>query len=74
MEVLQEKSPVLYFFLLVLGVFFNFTLDAIHEGGRLAETLMKKSFEFVPNRKNSIVAFHLSFVLLPVIIDPFPEE
>ena len=34
----------------------------------------EKGFEFVPSREDGIVAFYLSFVLLPAEVNPISEE
>ena len=48
--------------------------DASHERGGFSETLPEKGLEFIPNRGNSIVALHLSFVLLLVKVNRISEE
>ena len=73
-KVLQVRGPILYFFLLVLGIPLDFDPDASHKQGGFSKTLLEKSLEFVPNKKDSIVAFNLSFVLLPAEINPVLEE
>ena len=68
------KSLVLYFFLLVLRVFFDFTSNVIYERGRFSKTLLEEGLEFVPSEESDPVPLNLSFVLLPAKIDPISEE
>lgn len=68
------KNLVLYFFLLVLRVFFNFILDAIYKSNRFIKILLKKDFKFILSRVDNIVLFYLSFILLPAKIDFLLEE
>ena len=58
------RGPILYFFLLVLEILLDLGLDASYKQSGFAETLPKKGLEFVPSRRNAIVAFNLSFLLL----------
>ena len=71
---LQVRGSILYFLLLVLGIPLDLGPDASHERGGFSETLPEKGLEFVPNRRNGIVAFHLSFVLLPAEVNPISKE
>ena len=70
----QVRSPVLYFFLLVLGVPFNLTPDAVYERGRFSETFSEKRRKFVPCEGDGPVSFNTSLVLLPADVDPISEE
>lgn len=71
---LQIKNPILYFFLLVFEFSLNLSLNASYKQGRLFEILPKKGLKFFSNKKNSIVAPNLSFVLLPEEINPVPKK
>ena len=71
---LQVRSPVLYFFLLVLRVFFDFSSDVVYKRSGFSKTLSKEGFEFILNEKVYPVLLNLSFVLLPSEIDPILEE
>lgn len=64
MKVLQVKNLVLYFFLLILKIIFNFSLDTGYKCGRFFKTLLEKSFKFVLNWRDCIVMFISSFILL----------
>ena len=64
----------MYFLLLVLGIPLDLGPDVSHERGGFSETLPEKGLEFVPSRGDGIVAFHLSFVLLPAEVNPISEE
>lgn len=48
---------ILYFFLLILRVLFNFVLDIVYKYNRFSKTLLKKGFEFVLNNKIRPVLF-----------------
>ena len=58
------RDPILYFFLLVLGIPLDCGLDAGHKQGGFSETLLGKGLKFVLSRGDGIVAFNLSFMLL----------
>lgn len=58
----------------MIGVFFDPTLDAIYKYNRFFKTLLEKNFKSVLNRKDSIVTFYLSFVLLLLKIGPLFKE
>ena len=68
------RNAVLYFFLLVLQVSFNFTPDVVYKRGGFSETLSEEGLEFVSSEKSNPVPLNLTFVLLPVEIDPISEE
>lgn len=71
---LRIVGPVLYFLLLILQISLDFSQNAGYKQRGFSNTLLEKSFEFVPNREDSIVAFHLSFVLLLVEVDSITGE
>lgn len=52
------------FYLLVLNIYLNFYLDISYKQDRFFDVLVKKNFEFVIYKKNDIVLFNLSLVLL----------
>lgn len=64
----------MYFFLLILGILLNFSLDAGYKCGRYSETLPKKDLKFDLSRGNDIVIFNSSFMLLPIEINLITEE
>lgn len=68
------KNPILYFVLLVLGISLNFDPDASYKQYKFSKTLSKKELEFVPNRKNNIVAFNLGLMLLLPKINLIAEK
>lgn len=65
---------MLYFFLLVLGVPFNFISDTILKYGRLSKTFLEKGLEFVLYKGVDSILLSLSLILLPPKIDPFSEK
>lgn len=68
------KSPVLYFFLLVLQVFFYFSPDIINEYGRFSKILLKKNLELVLCKEKNLVLLNLSLVLLLAKVYPILEK
>ena len=68
------RSPVLYFFLLVLQVSFDFIPDVIYKRGGFSEILSEEGLEFVLIKRSNPVLVNLSFVLLPTEIDPISKE
>lgn len=58
----------------MLKILLDFYLNADYKQNRFSKTLTKKDFEFVLNRKNIIIMFYCSFVLLPVEVNLFPEK
>lgn len=68
------KSLILTLILLVLRIPLDFSPNVGHKSSRFFKTLPKKGFEFVPSRKNNIVAFKLDFMLLPAKINPISEK
>lgn len=71
---LQVKSLILYFLLLLLGIPLDLGLDASDEQIGCFEALVEKNLEFAPNRGDSIITFNLSLVLLPAEVDFVLEE
>lgn len=67
-------NPILYFFLLMLGIPFDLFSDAGHKKSKFPKTLLEKGLEFVISKRSSIIAFDLSFLLLPAKIDPVAEK
>lgn len=63
-EMFWLKNLILYFFMLVSRVLLTLDLDASHKQDRFSKTLSKKSFVFGLSRRDNIIAFNLSFVLL----------
>ena len=68
------REPILYFLLLVFGIPLDLGSNASYKRGGFSKTLLEKGLEFVPGRGDGIVAFNLSFVLLPVEVNPISEE
>lgn len=65
----QVRGPILYFFLLVLGVFLNFTSDVVYIRSRFSMTIPEKSLNFVLGESGSPVTFGSSLMLLPAEVD-----
>ena len=63
------RGQILYFLLLELAIPLDLGSDISYKRGGFPETLLEKSFEFVPNRRDGIVAFNLRFVLLSTEIN-----
>lgn len=68
------RSPILYFFLVILEVLFNMAPDAVYKCGQFLKVLLKKSFEFFTEDGVNPVLFLKCFMLLPSKINPIPEE
>ena len=64
----------MYFFLLVLKIPFDLGLDVSHKQGEFSKTLLKEGFKFVLSKGDGIIAFNLSFVLLPAEVNPVFEK
>ena len=60
--------------MLVFGIPLDLDPDASYKQGRFSKTLLKKGLEFVPSRGDGIIAFNLSFILLPAEVNPISEE
>ena len=68
------RSSVLYFFLLVLQISFDFSRDIVYKRGGFSETLSEEGLEFVSSKGSNPIPLNLSFVLLPAEIDSISEE
>lgn len=68
------KNPILYLFLLVLGVFFNFIIDVVYKRSRFPKVFTEKTLEIVLDKKIGSVTFDLGLVLLSVEIDHIPKK
>lgn len=68
------SSLILYFFLLILEVFLNFTLDIIYKRSRFSEIFLEKGLKFILYKGSGPVTFNPSLMLLPAKADHIPEE
>ena len=68
------KNPVLYFFLLVLQVSFNFTPDVVNKRSGFFETLLKEGLKIVLSKESNPVTLNLSFLLLLAEVDLILKE
>ena len=57
LELYQVRSPILHFFLMILGVLFNSAPDAVYKRGWFSETLSMKDLKFVPSERVNPVLF-----------------
>ena len=64
----------MYFLLLVLGIPLNLSPDIGYKRGGFSKILLEKGFKFVPSKKGGLVTLNLCFVLLPMEVDPIPEQ
>lgn len=73
---LQVKSLVLYFFLLILEIeiFLNFFPDIIHKCDRFSKILSKKSLKFVLYKWGNPILLSLGFVLFSAEVDSVLEK
>ena len=60
--------------MLILGVPFNLTPDAIHKRDKFSKTLLEKGLEFVLCEEVGSISLSSSFILLSPEIDFFSEE
>lgn len=58
----------------MLGIPLNLSPDVGYKNNRFSEALLKKSLEFVSNKRDNTVIFILRFVLFPVEVDLIPVE
>lgn len=63
------KKLILHFFLLVLGVLFNFARNAIYKYSEFSKTLLQKNLEFIPGDEVAPVLFFYSLMLFSSKID-----
>lgn len=68
------RKQILNFFLLILQILLNFSLDANHKSDRFFKTFFKKGFKFVSSRKNGIVTLNLDLLLFPMKVDLISEK
>lgn len=71
---LQVRNPVLYFFLLELQIFFNFSPDVIKKHDRFSKILLDKGLKFDPCDGNDSIPLHLDLVLLLVEFDSILQK
>lgn len=71
---LQMESLVLCHFLLVLRIPLNFGPDANDKCRGFSETLLEKGLEFSLSNGKDILAFYISFVLLPTKVNSIPNK
>ena len=70
----QVKGLILYFFLLILRILLDLSPNANYKRGGFSKTLPKKGLEFILSREDGIIAFNLSFLLLPTEVNPVLEK
>lgn len=58
----------------MLKILLNFCLDISYKQGEFFKTLLKIGFKFISSKMDSTIAFDLSFMLLPVQLDPVAKE
>lgn len=68
------RSPVLYFFLLMLKVLFNLILDAVYKRSRFSKAFSEEGLKLVPGRGSSLITLNLGLMLLPAEVDCFFEK
>ena len=67
------KSPILYFFLLILGVAFNLTLNSVHKNLGVIEIFSEESLELDP-KQGIFGSLVLQFVLVLSKTYPVTKE
>lgn len=68
-KMLQVKSSILYFFLLLLWIPLNLGPNAGYRKSEFSEILLEKSLEFILSNEGGIVALNLGFILLLAEVD-----
>lgn len=68
------KSLILNFFLLVLRIPLDFSLNADQKGSKFSKTFLDKSLGFVSSKEDGIITFNMDFVLLSAEVDPILKE
>lgn len=58
------KSLILNFFLLMLKISLNLSPNTNYKYSGFSKTLLKKTFKFVLSKKNDIIIFNLSLILM----------
>lgn len=66
--------PILKFFQLVLGGFFDFTPDIINKSGEFSQVFLEKDFKFFLIWEYSVIIFDLVLVLLLIKEDSIIEK
>lgn len=75
MEVFEIDRLILDFFLLVLGVSFDFTLDTIHKSdGFISQAFPEEDSKLFLTKKCGSITFNPVLVLLLSKEDPIPKE
>lgn len=62
-------SLILNFFLLILEISLDFSLDAGYKSREFSKSLLEKNLKFIPIGRKSTIIFNLGLVFLPVEID-----
>lgn len=70
----QMRNVVLYFFLLVFRVLFDFISNDIYKCSRFLETFPKKSLKLVLGARCSPITFNSGFMLLQAEVNLIPEK
>lgn len=68
------RCLVLYFFLFVFKISFDFTPNDIYKRHIFFKTFLKKNLKLVLDREYGFVTFHPSFILLLAEVNPISEE
>lgn len=62
------------FFLLVLGLPLNLSLDISYKHCGISKILLEKNLKFIPSKRSGTIVFNLNLVLLPAEVDLISEE
>lgn len=68
------RDLVFYFFLLILGVSFNLTLNIVYKSNGLHKVFLQIGAKFLPRERGNSVSLNLSLVLLPTKDDSFLKK
>ncbi len=67
-------SQILYFFLLVLGVFLNLALNIVHKQDEISKIFLEKSLKFFSSHRVCFFLFKTKLVLLSLKVDSLTKE
>lgn len=65
------RCPILHFFLLALGILFNFALNTSYKDNKFSKTLLEKGLKFILSKG---VTFNLYLILLLAEVDFILEK
>lgn len=68
------SSPIIYFFLLLPKILFNFILDIVHKCNRFFKALFKEVYKFVLDGESNSITIDPSLIVLLAEADLLLEK